>query len=190
LSLCLTWSVIQCLPEPARNEAREIVMPRKAKAAQGAASAGAQTTRARNAQATDGGETVSGYFRRVFKENPKLLKGRSNDELFRRWLADHPGETEVPRNVKVGLQNVKGLLRSKGRRKKRKKEQLSGQEGHGVVAHPTPKSAARKPNELEQLEERIDDVLRFARDLEREELENVVALLRRARNEVVWKLGQ
>jgi hypothetical protein len=29
----------------------------------------------------EGGESVSAYFRRVFKENPKLLKERSNDEL-------------------------------------------------------------------------------------------------------------
>ena len=45
------------------------------------------------------GETVSGYFRRIFKENPRLLKERSNDELLRRWLADHPGHREVPQKV-------------------------------------------------------------------------------------------
>jgi hypothetical protein len=153
-------------------------MPRKPKAA----------VQAPAAQAKANGETVSGYFRKVFAENPGLLDSRSNDELLQRWLKDHPGKTEVPQNVKAGLQNVKGILRSKGRRKKREKEQPAGQEGHGLVAQPRP--AARKPNELEQLEERIDDVLRFARDLEREELESVVSLLRRARNEVVWKLGQ
>jgi hypothetical protein len=38
-----------------------------------------------------GGENVSGFFRQIFKENPKLLNERSNDELLRRWLADHPG---------------------------------------------------------------------------------------------------
>ena len=43
---------------------------------------------------------------------------------------------------------------------------------------------------LEALEIRIDDVLGFARDMQAEELANVVTLLRRARNEVVWKLGQ
>jgi hypothetical protein len=44
-------------------------------------------------------ENVSGYFRRIFKENPNLLKERSNDELLRRWLADHPGHREVPQKV-------------------------------------------------------------------------------------------
>ena len=50
-----------------------------------------------------GGETVSGYFRRVFGENPKWLTTRSNDEVLARWLKDHPGETKVPEKVKQGL---------------------------------------------------------------------------------------
>lgn len=36
------------------------------------------------------GETVSAYFRRIFKERPDLLGTRSNDELLARWRADHP----------------------------------------------------------------------------------------------------
>src|SRR4051794_17568350 len=56
-------------------------------------------------EAAGKGESVAGYFRKVFEENPKLLKQRSNDELFRRWLEDHPGHEEVPQAVKVGLQN-------------------------------------------------------------------------------------
>jgi hypothetical protein len=55
----------------------------------------------------EGGETTSGYFRRVFKENPKLLVSRSNDELLRRWLADHPGHKTVPPNVQNHLSHVK-----------------------------------------------------------------------------------
>ena len=37
------------------------------------------------------GESVGGYFRRIFKERPDLLKSRSNDEVLARWLADNPG---------------------------------------------------------------------------------------------------
>src|SRR4051794_27684702 len=58
-------------------------------------------------------ESVAGYFRKVFKEHPKLLKERSNEELYRRWLRDHPGHTEVPQSVKTGLQNIKSVLRNK-----------------------------------------------------------------------------
>ena len=52
------------------------------------------------------GESIQGYFRRIFHEKPKLLKERSNDELLARWLADHPSETEVPKRVKSGLANL------------------------------------------------------------------------------------
>jgi hypothetical protein len=42
---------------------------------------------------------------------------------------------------------------------------------------------------FEQLEEQIDDCLTAARSLDREVLHNVIGLLRKARNEIVWKLG-
>src|SRR4051812_11740818 len=45
-------------------------------------------------------ESVAGYFKRIFAEDPKLLKERSNEKLLERWLADHPGHTEVPQSVK------------------------------------------------------------------------------------------
>jgi hypothetical protein len=40
------------------------------------------------------------------------------------------------------------------------------------------------------LEEHIDDCLTVAKLLDREGLGHVIRLLRQARNEVVWKLGQ
>jgi hypothetical protein len=61
---------------------------------------GTPAPQADGVKARPGGETVSGYFRRIFKENPRLLKERSNDELLKRWLADHPGHKEVPQTVK------------------------------------------------------------------------------------------
>jgi len=146
-------------------------MPRKPKAA---------------GQAKGNGETVSGYFRKVFAENPGLLDSRSNDELLRRWLKDHPGETDVPRNVKVGLQNVKSVLRSKGRR--RRKAKAASTTATAPVSQPTETGVKR--SKLEALEERIDDTLTFARGLDDEGLHDVITLLRRARNEVVWKMGQ
>src|ERR1700682_326952 len=71
---------------------------------------------------TDGqeGESVMGYFRRLFQENPKLLKSKSNAEIFGRWIKDHPGEKEVPKKVKQSLSNTKSILRSKSRRRKPK----------------------------------------------------------------------
>src|SRR5260370_5586713 len=63
-----------------------------------------------------GGESISGYFRKIFKEKPKLLKGRSNEELLKRWLADHPDQKAVPEKIKNNLANVKSILRKKGRK--------------------------------------------------------------------------
>jgi hypothetical protein len=134
----------------------------------------------------DNGESIAGYFRKIFDENPKLLKTRSNEEVLRRWLADHPGHNEVPPRIKNGLMNVKSLLRRKGRRRGRRKMLLAqGQPGGAVPA------ATRRPvRGLEQLEEQIDDCLTAARTLDREGLDQVIRLLRHARNQIVWKLGQ
>jgi predicted SnoaL-like aldol condensation-catalyzing enzyme len=55
----------------------------------------------------DGKETTAGYFRKIFEENPKLLNERSNKKLLKRWLADHTGQTEVPKSVKANLANLK-----------------------------------------------------------------------------------
>jgi len=131
-------------------------------------------------------ETISGYFRRVFRENPRLLNTRSNDELLKRWLADHPGQKEVPKQVKNGLQNVKSVLRSKGRRRQRRGAAA------GAMAAVTERTrpAGRRQGHLETLEGRIDDALMFARSLDEEGLQDVISHLRRARNEVVWKMGQ
>jgi hypothetical protein len=134
-----------------------------------------------------GAETVSAYFRRIFKENPKLLKIRSNEEVLQRWLMDHPGHKEVPENVKQGLSNVKSILRSKRRRRGRKP---GSTDSPVQEAAPTGSQHRVSARSLEQLEGLIDECLWTARGLDPEGLASVIALLRRARNEVVWKAGQ
>jgi hypothetical protein len=129
------------------------------------------------------GENISGYIRRVFKENPKWLETRSNDEILARWLKDHPGETEVPDRVKKNLSNVKSDLRNK-LRKKAGKPKKESQPAESTAA---PRSAVRG---LETLEEQLDECLTLAKNLDREGLSSVINLLRRARNEVVWKMGE
>ncbi len=127
---------------------------------------------------TPGPESVAGYFRPIFQANPKFLKGRSNQELLDQWLKDHPGQTIVPQNVKQGLSNLKSVLRGKLRRRKRR-------QAAEVAAAPQ----ARGGSKLAHLEEMIDDAFRFAKSFP-EGLDSVAQLLRRARNEVVWKMGQ
>jgi hypothetical protein len=129
------------------------------------------------------GESVAGYFRKIFKENPKLLRKRSNDELFRRWLADHPGHSDVPKHVRTGLQNIKSVLRQERGKKKRARAEQAGAAG----AQPVARRISAKG--LEQLEEHIDECLALAKHTDREGLGDVISLLRRARNGVVVKLG-
>jgi hypothetical protein len=128
--------------------------------------------------------SISGYFRGVFEERPDLLDARSNAELIARWLRDHPDALGVPNNVKAILTNIKSVLR-------RRRGQEGG--GRGTVELPaemTPQ-ATRGPNAgLLSLEESIDNSLSIAKKLNRPGLEGVIRLLRRARNEVVWEMGQ
>jgi hypothetical protein len=132
------------------------------------------------------GENVAGYFRQVFKENPKLLKERSNEPLFKRWLEDHPEYNEIPQNVKTGLQNIKSVLRKdKAKRKQAaRQEQPTEQLPAAVTTRPQRRTAVK---ELEALEEQIDECLAVARKLDPEGLKDIILYLRRARNEVVWK---
>jgi hypothetical protein len=138
-------------------------------------------------KASSDGGSVASYFKAIFKENPTLLDTRSNDEILLRWLKDHPGEKTVPARIKGNLSNVKSVLRKKRRKKPGRKP------GQPVVAAFT--TVAAEPARIstkgfDKLEEQIDDCLTAARGLQNEALAGVIALLRRARNAVVWKLGQ
>ena len=129
------------------------------------------------------GESVSGYFRSVFEERPELLEAHSNDELFLRWLMDHPGEKEVPERVRQGLSNLKSVLRKrrKTRRKMRKEAEAAGAQAPGA-RHVSSAS-------LMKLESQIDEALVMARHLDPEGLEDIVRLLHTARNRVIIRLG-
>src|SRR5262249_4313070 len=132
-------------------------------------------------------ETLTGYFRRILKENPKLLNRRSNDELIGRWRADHPGR-QVTSKVRPGLINAKSGLRHKQRQGGGRK-QAEPPAPEAVPTHESPRPA-KPPHGLAKLEEQIDGCLSMARHMDRDGLAGVIGLLRRARNEVVWKLGQ
>jgi hypothetical protein len=140
-----------------------------------------------------GGGSVGGYFKAIFRENPKLLKTRSNAEVLKRWQDDHPGEPEVPQRIKNILSNVKSVLRQKSRKRKQKAKP-AGEPTAVAVAVPVPVVAVVEAVSViagfEQLEEQIDDCLTLAKNLDRAQLADVIHLLRRARNAVVWKLGQ
>jgi hypothetical protein len=113
-----------------------------------------------------------------------LLNSGSNTALFERWLQDHPDEKEIPNRVKSILSNVKSIVRKKRRRK------AGSKKASEVTAAVAPKASNVPLVKLESLEEQIDDCLTFAKRLDREGLADIISLLRRARNGVVWKIGQ
>jgi hypothetical protein len=141
-------------------------------------------------------ETTGGYFRRLFQENPKWLKGRSNDEVLNRWLTDHPGHKVVPGNIKAHLSNVKSTMRSKKRR--RVAQRTAEPHPNGAVSQPGQATSValavkRKPTgttKLDELEYQIDECLILAKHMDRDALHEVISHLRRARNAVVWMIGQ
>jgi hypothetical protein len=134
------------------------------------------------------GESIAGYFRKVFKDHPGWLMERSNDKLLQKWLADHPGVNEAPNSVKKSLGKIKSILRSKKRNKVARlatAHQPPSQQPQAKVAR-----VATGGSKLEALELQIDECLISARHLDREGLHDVIAMLRKARNAVVWKIGQ
>src|ERR1043165_9660425 len=127
--------------------------------------------------------SVAGYFRPIFKQNPKLLKQRSNEPLYERWLKDHPGEKQVPEKVRQGLSNLKSVLRAKQKRRGRLRREARDAAVPGAV-----KAPARKAMGLSHLEMMIDEVLIVAKALDRDGLDEVIRMLRTARNRVIVKV--
>jgi len=132
------------------------------------------------------GKSLSAYFRGVFQERPHWLHETSNDLLLARYREDRgiPAEKVLAPSVRNTLANIKSKLRKEEREN----------------ADPAKPRAADKPamsraddsanSLLANLEEQIDDCLTLAKNLDREGLDQVINLLRRARNGVVWKIGQ
>lgn len=135
--------------------------------------------------------SLGGYFRKVFAERPDWLKGRSNDAILARYRTDHgmaPEATLEPR-IKANLSNIKSVLR-KQRRKRGKRDATSTPAGAPAEMAATSTPRRGSTGRLEMLEELIDDCLTMAKHEDREGLHDVIQHLRRARNNVVWKLGQ
>ncbi len=132
------------------------------------------------------GESVMGYFRQIFKENPGWLSEKSNAAILARYRADNgmAEDASLDKKVTANLANLKSVLR----KKQRDDEGTSNGLAPKVAA--TAASSSRGGQRLEALEEMIDDALTFAKNVDREGLNDVIMLLRRARNQVVWKLGQ
>src|SRR5262249_14380729 len=125
------------------------------------------------------GESLGGYFRQLFREHPEWLKIKSNDLIKQRYEADHPSQ-QFTSNIRANLANVKSLMRKQMRKRGRKP---------GTGAKPA-LVAALGGRDMESLELAIDNCLSMAREIDPVGLEPVIHSLRRARNQLVWKMGE
>jgi hypothetical protein len=87
--------------------------------------------------------------------------------------------------VKTGLQNIKSVLRAK------RANRNAAKQGPAIAQPQAPAAVSTRRLSAKglQLEEQIDEVLGLARGLDREGLQDVTVILRRARNEVVRRGG-
>ena len=125
-----------------------------------------------------GGSSSYSYFKELFTKNPDMLKEKSNAAIIARYRADHnlSENAEIPKKVMNNLSNQKSVLRKALRKRGRPK-------GSGAGAY-------KPTSKLEALEIAIDNCLTTARMLEMKGLDEVIQHLRRARNKVVWQMGE
>jgi hypothetical protein len=153
------------------------------------ASASGDATQTNGAEG-GGKQSIRQYWIGLLNEHPAWLSSRSNDRLYKKYLEDHPGETEVPKNWQQGLSTVKtGLRKDRKKRKKGRTAAASVENGtHAATA--VHRKAPRSAHSLEQLEERIDEVLSLAKTLGHDGLDRVISNLKTARNAVIVMMAR
>lgn len=139
-----------------------------------------QSTEVGSSRSADA-NSPSAYFRKLLGDKPSFVKGRSNKKIYARWLKDHPGHTEVPKNVMQILSNIKSQMR-KGRSSRGRKTR------DRAAANGTPVARSSRPSarNLEHLEMLLDECIMLAA---KDEMESVVHQLRRVRREVIIQMG-
>ena len=97
------------------------------------------------------------------------------------------GRGILARVLELVQPGVDAALRKKLRKKRGRPKKTSQPVVATVALVEAPRKSARR---LEALEEQIDECMALAREVDREGLADVIALMRRARNKVVWQMGE
>lgn len=131
------------------------------------------------------GPSLSGYFKGVFEQHPEWVENKTNDQVLAQYRQDHnlPPDAAVEKRVKDAMANAKSFMR--------KLLRGGGKKKVGRKARAAAAAAAAAPlASMQQLEVQIDECMSLAWSIDRKGLEDVIRLLRKARNAVVWKLGE
>src|SRR5262245_25010530 len=126
------------------------------------ASAPGDATQTNSGEGSGGKQSIRQYWIGLLNEHPAWLSSRSNDRLYKKYLEDHPGEKEVPKNWQQGLSTVKTGLRKDRKKRKKGRTATAAAAENGTHATAVHRKAPRSTHSLEQLEERIDEVLSLA----------------------------
>src|SRR5207248_4768509 len=130
------------------------------------------------------GESKSAVFRRLYQSNLNLLKVPGYDELFRLYQGEDSSreigtsERQVAANVKSRLRKEHKFRRRRGRRAGRARS------ANGAVA-PVMTGPQRVGAAHLALEDAIDDCIFLARRMDATRFEDIVRLLKRARNQLI-----
>ena len=135
---------------------------------------------------TAAAESDLAFFRRVFAARPQLLQTANSELVLDEWLKEHPAFTDVPAKVKAICHHVKSDLQGE---RPRRRQPLPDETRVETGASRRIRARFPRAGNLESLEQRIDDCLTLAKNLDAEGLKEVIQLLRQARNAVIWKLG-
>ena len=139
------------------------------------------------AKQKSGQPSMSGYWRKLFDNNPRYLRIRSNAALREQWEKDHPGK-KCTASIKSSISNVKTFVRKQlGMPRLRRRRGKRGRRLDGVVQ---PTGRRLSGSALEKLEVLIDECLNQARQHDDGALGKVIQHLRMARNTVVYKQGK
>ena len=141
--------------------------------------------------------SLTSIYRAIYEADPSLLALPTNDDIYIRYKVKTGKDVDdkakqINANLKSIMRKQLGVSKGGNGKPAAAKKRVGRPAGSKVVvkAAAPVKVAVHAPiSKLEQLEENIDECLTFAKNLDRAGLESVIHNLRRARNEVVWKLS-
>ena len=112
------------------------------------------------------------------------MKEKSNDLILAQYREDHglAPDGNVRLKIRNNLSNIKSVLR-----KERGMGAYAGRKARALAK--TNSLSGSMTQRLEDLEEQIDECMIKAIAISAETMDPVIRLLRKARREVVWKLG-
>jgi hypothetical protein len=137
------------------------------------------------AKAKAAAESKSSVFKRLFDARRDLLQVPSIDEIMKMYEAEigksaNDKDRQVAANIKSRMRKKLGMRRGRRGRKRR-----AGR----PAGTPAMATVARASASMLALEDSIDDCIYLARKMETDRLDDVVRLLRRARNHLIVMTG-